>query len=85
MNNNAAASPCRSIFKGGENRPTPERYTQIWITLINRIERNRQVLTGAGSVEQRFSVGYGEPLPSYKEYHDVKGCDLLPPLGGGQK
>lgn len=48
MNNNAAVSACRSVFKGGKNRPTSEEYTRIWIALINQIERNKQVLAGAG-------------------------------------
>lgn len=46
MTNCAVASVCKSVFKGGENQPTPEKYTNIWITLINQIERSKQVLAG---------------------------------------
>ncbi len=62
MSHNAAAPRCRSIFKGDKNRPESEQYTRIWIALINRMERNKQVLAGAGCAEQRSSAGYREPL-----------------------
>lgn len=47
MNNCAIASNCKSIFKSGENKLTPEYYTRIWIALINQVERNKQLLAGA--------------------------------------
>ena len=35
---------CRSVFQKGASTTTTEKYTQIWITLINRIEKNKEVL-----------------------------------------
>ncbi len=40
----------KSVFKGEENRAG--RYTRIWITLINQMERNKRVLAARS----------GEPL-----------------------
>lgn len=40
----AALPPCRSVFRGNAAATTSEKYTQLWITLINRMERDRQVL-----------------------------------------
>ena len=40
-------SLCRSIFKNGDSAPEETTYTQIWIELINQIERAKAVLAGA--------------------------------------
>lgn len=40
----AALPPCRSVFRENAAATTSEKYTQRWITLINRMERDRQVL-----------------------------------------
>jgi len=38
-------SPCKNIFKNGE-AVTREEFTQIWIDLINRMEKNKSILAG---------------------------------------
>lgn len=38
-------SACRSVFQGNAEAPTAEAYTQLWVTLINQIERGKQVLS----------------------------------------
>lgn len=45
MNQNTAASACRSVFRQDEEPITSEKYTQLWITLINQIERGKQILS----------------------------------------
>lgn len=40
------APACKNIFRDGKDSPSPERYTQIWIALINQMERNKQVGEG---------------------------------------
>ena len=35
---------CRSVFQAGAPTTTREKYTQIWITLINQIEKSKEVL-----------------------------------------
>ena len=35
---------CRSVFQKGAPSTTTEKYTQIWITLINQIEKSKKVL-----------------------------------------
>lgn len=35
---------CQSIFYGGKSSTTCERYTQIWIRLINQIEKSKETL-----------------------------------------
>ena len=45
MNQAANAIPiCRSVFQKGAPTTTTERYTQVWITLINQIEKGKKVL-----------------------------------------
>ena len=45
MSQPAADIPiCRSVFRNGAAATTTEKYTQIWITLINRAEQNKRVL-----------------------------------------
>lgn len=34
---------CKSVFKNGENTITTNQYTQKWIELINRLEKNKCV------------------------------------------
>lgn len=38
--------PCTSIFKDGAAATSSEAFTQVWIEMINRIEKNKQVLAG---------------------------------------
>lgn len=33
---------CKSVFKGGENATTADRYTKKWIELINRLEKDKK-------------------------------------------
>ena len=42
-----AQSACRSVFHGNAVAPTAEAYTQLWIKLINQIERGKQVLSAS--------------------------------------
>lgn len=45
MNQATSAVPdCRSVFQKGASVTTSEKYTQIWITLINQIEKGKAVL-----------------------------------------
>lgn len=39
---------CKSVFKYGTEGLTTERLTEVWITLINQIERSKAVIAGAG-------------------------------------
>jgi len=48
MKQNAVLSPaCRSFFQKGAQATTTEAYTQIWIALINQIERGKHTLAQA--------------------------------------
>ena len=45
MSQAANAIPvCRSVFQKSEPTTTTEKYTQIWITLINQIEKSKEAL-----------------------------------------
>lgn len=37
---------CQSIFKSGREVPTRQDMTRIWITLINRMEQSKSVVSG---------------------------------------
>lgn len=41
-------SHCKSYFKSGENCTTIQEYTNVWVQLINQLERSRAILSGAG-------------------------------------
>lgn len=41
------SSACRSVFRKSAEASTAERYTQLWITLINQMERDKQILSAA--------------------------------------
>ncbi len=41
------SAPCKSIFEGGKKETTREQFTQIWITLINQIEKSREIVVNA--------------------------------------
>ena len=30
---------CKSVFKDGKSYPAVDRFTQIWINMINRVEK----------------------------------------------
>ena len=34
---------CKSVFKGGGNATTKERFTRAWIDLIDRMEKNKEL------------------------------------------
>lgn len=34
-----------SVFKGGNNQPTRQHFTEAWIKMINGIERGKDVTT----------------------------------------
>ena len=40
-------SHCKSYFKIGEDCTTVQNYTNIWIQLINQLERSKVILSGA--------------------------------------
>ena len=47
MNQNVTTSTvCRSVFRQDSGTTTSENYTQLWIALINQIERGKQILSG---------------------------------------
>lgn len=37
---------CKSYFKSGESCTTVQAYTDIWIQLINQLERSKAILSG---------------------------------------
>lgn len=37
---------CRSIFKNGGDTVTVQEFTNMWITLINQMERSKAILAG---------------------------------------
>lgn len=39
---NARTSSCQSVFSGGAL--TQERYTKLWINLINQIEKSKETV-----------------------------------------
>ena len=38
--------PCRSVFQKSGTSLTSERYTKIWIQLINQMERSNSIAAG---------------------------------------
>ena len=45
MSQAAAAVPvCHSVFRKNAPTTTTEQYTQAWAALINRVEKNKEVL-----------------------------------------
>lgn len=34
---------CKSVFKSGENTTSKNQFTQKWIELINKIEKNKGI------------------------------------------
>ena len=34
---------CKSVFKGGEDSTTEHEFTNVWISLINTLEKGRNV------------------------------------------
>ena len=44
---NQSYTVCRSIFQNDAEAVSPEKYTQLWIALINQIERGKQFLSPA--------------------------------------
>ena len=34
---------CKSVFKSGENTTTKSQFTQKWIELINKLEKNKGI------------------------------------------
>ena len=39
---------CKSRFKSGGDCTTVQAYTNVWIQLINQLERSRMILSSAG-------------------------------------
>lgn len=33
---------CRNVFKNGRSEPVREHFTEVWISLINGIERGKE-------------------------------------------
>ena len=38
---------CKSYFKSGKDCTTVQNYTNVWIRLINQLERSKLILSGA--------------------------------------
>ena len=48
MNQTAnTAVACRSVFQQDAETTTTENYTQVWIRLINQLEKKKRVPAGA--------------------------------------
>lgn len=45
------ASVCKSIFQNGKAEPEQRRLTEVWIQLINEMERSKTHLTGTQSAQ----------------------------------
>ena len=43
----STSPPCRSIFRENSAATTTEKYTQLWTSLINQMERSKKILAGA--------------------------------------
>lgn len=41
MEQNAQTALCKSVFRQGEDAPSPECFTKMWVEMINRMERNK--------------------------------------------
>ena len=39
----STSTGCRSVFRSGDIT-TKEHYTQVWVRLINQLEKNKRVL-----------------------------------------
>ena len=46
---------CRSVFRKSETPLTAERYTKIWIQLINQMERSSSIAAGLQKQPQKRS------------------------------
>ena len=42
-NNEQPQATCKSVFKSGENTTTKSQFTQKWIELINKLEKNKGI------------------------------------------
>ncbi|MCI8583849.1 MAG: hypothetical protein HFH13_12065 [Dorea sp.] len=42
-NNEESKSVCSSVFKSGESTTSKTQFTQKWIELINKIEKNKGI------------------------------------------
>ena len=42
-NNEKSKNICKSVFKSGENTTTKIQFTQKWIELINKLEKNKGI------------------------------------------
>lgn len=42
--NTTHPSLCRSVFKDPKNTLTSERYTNMWIRLINQLEKSKETV-----------------------------------------
>lgn len=42
----SSSTSCRSVFRDSDTPLTAEQYTQLWIRLINQIERSNTAAAG---------------------------------------
>ena len=42
-NNEKSKNICSSVFKSGKNTTTKSQFTQKWIELINKLEKNKGI------------------------------------------
>ena len=57
MSKTATATPvCRRVFQNGAPAPTTDKYTQIWIALINRAEKNKKIHAELEQADRRTPV-----------------------------
>lgn len=43
MDQSTQAPLCKSVFRGGEQAPSPQRFTQAWVEMVNRIEKSKSI------------------------------------------
>lgn len=46
MKKQAAPGSVHNVFAGGASTADSQRYTQIWIQLIDQMERSKEILAG---------------------------------------
>lgn len=38
---------CTSVFRNGKSTPTADQITKVWINLINRLEKSKEIIAAA--------------------------------------
>ena len=67
-NNEESKSVCSSVFKSGENTTSKTQFTQKWIELINKIEKNAVLKKEASYDLVIMSIRAGEWKEKRKDF-----------------